>query len=128
MAKRAPIDIADICGVRLVGETEADLAADQSARTGRVPPAQQLHAVLRTVFAQAIDQLDLDAPSALAALRLFTFDVVNSTARDGVFHEALSAFSTDTVAMGRVLYDEAGELREHPDYAALHALEGTYRH
>jgi hypothetical protein len=93
-----------------------------------LPPVQALHAQLRQVFAEAIDEGDIDAPSALAALRLFMLDVVNSTARDGMFQQALEAFSADTVAMARALYDENGELREAPDLAALAMLNRQYRH
>ena len=93
-----------------------------------LPPVQALHAQLRHVFAAAIDEGDIDAPSALAALRLFMLDVLNSTARDGMFQQALAAFSADTVAMARALYDDNGELRETPDLAALAMLNRQYRH
>lgn len=93
-----------------------------------LPPAQALHAQLRHVFAAAIDEATIDAPSALAALRLFTLDVLNSTARGGMFQQALAAFSNDTVAMARALYDENGQLRGTPDLAALAMLNRQYRH
>jgi hypothetical protein len=117
MRARAPIDLAAVRAAR-----EADEAAEM------VPPAQLLHESLRRVFAEAIDELDLDAPSALAALRLFTLDVINSTARDAMFQQALAAFSTDTVEMARLLYDENGELRDEPDLDALQLLNRKYRH